>query len=71
MALTPAPLLSLKDAAQYLALSPKSLRTPAFRLRLGLPTVHLGRSRSVRFRLSDLEKIVAQGVERLPAGGGR
>lgn len=66
---TPSPLLNLREAAAYLATPVSSLRTPAFRHRLGLPVVKL--SRAVRFRRVDLDRVIAAGVQHLPGEGRR
>lgn len=59
-----AALLTLQEASAYLATPPASLRTPAFRVRIGLPIVKLGRA--VRFRRVDLDRVIARGVQHLP-----
>ncbi|MDE2483864.1 MAG: helix-turn-helix domain-containing protein [candidate division NC10 bacterium] len=59
-----AALLTFQEASNYLATPISSLRTPAFRMRIGLPTVKLGKA--VRFRRVDLDRVIARGLQRLP-----
>lgn len=60
-------LLTLQDASTYLATPISSLRTPAFRMRIGLPTVKLGKA--VRFRRVDCDRVIARGLQPLPGEG--
>ena len=53
-------LMKNEDAAAYLGLSEKTLNTDRCTRAIGIPFVKMGRS--VRYRLSDLEKFVADRV---------
>jgi hypothetical protein len=57
-------LMDRHKVAERLDLSPDSLLDPRYRRRLGLPVVRIGRL--LRFRVEDVEKLVARGAERLP-----
>ncbi len=60
------------EAARLLGLSPKSLQDRRWRLRVGLKATRVGRC--LRFRESDLLKLLARGLERHPgevAKGGK
>jgi excisionase family DNA binding protein len=53
-------LISRDEAAAYLGVSPKTLATWHCRKRYALPVVKLGRS--VKYRVSDLEKFIESRV---------
>lgn len=57
-------LITPEEAADIFRLKPSSLRDPRFRQRLGLRAVRIGGS--LRFRKEDVERIVKEGLERLP-----
>jgi hypothetical protein len=57
-------LLKKEEAAKRLGVSAKSLDTPRFRLRIGVPVVRIGSA--VRFDEADIEKLIRRSKERLP-----
>ncbi len=61
--------LTKKEAAARLGQSPRSLGDPRWRRRVGLRATRVGRS--LRFLESDVERLLKQGLERLPGEGRR
>jgi predicted DNA-binding transcriptional regulator AlpA len=62
--LTTERLLDARQAAAMLAVSPATLATWRCRKRYGLPYMHIGGGRSVRYRLSDLQAFITAGFDR-------
>ena len=58
-------LLTREEAAKFLGISPISLWNSAYRARIGLPVIKVGRL--VRFAESDLQKLVEKGRKHMPA----
>ena len=58
--------LTKEEAATRLGQSPRSLADPRWRRRVGLRATKVGRS--LRFRESDLERLLNRGLERIPEG---
>ncbi len=56
--------LTTAQAASLLAVSPKSLADARWRRRVGLRATRVGRS--LRFLESELERLLARGLEQLP-----
>lgn len=56
------PLLSCRDVAGLLNLSTATIRTRRWRFKHNLVSVRIGRS--VRFRISDVERLIQKGIER-------
>lgn len=54
--------LTKEEAARYLGLSPRSLADARWRNRVGMPAVKIGRS--LRFLLSDLQKLIKRSREK-------
>jgi hypothetical protein len=57
-------ILSVKETAQQLNLSPLSLADKRFRVRIGLPAVKLGRR--LGFDERDVEQLIIRGRETMP-----
>jgi hypothetical protein len=57
-------IISVKETAQQLNLSPLSLADKRFRIRIGLPAVKLGRR--LGFDERDVEQLVLRGRETMP-----
>jgi hypothetical protein len=55
-------LLTTRQVMDLLHTAPGSLSSPAWRRRVGLPAVYLGR-RIVRFRAVDVARVIARGLE--------
>jgi hypothetical protein len=58
-------LLDREEAARRLSLNPESFFDRRYLARIGLPRVKVGRL--VRFRESDVERLIQRGVEKIPA----
>lgn len=56
-------IISVKETAQQLSLSPLSLADKRFRVRIGLPAVKLGRR--LGFDERDVEQLVMRGREKM------
>ena len=54
-------LLTARQVTGLLSTAPGSLSSSAWRRRIGLPAVHLGRA--VRFRVVDVARVIAKGLE--------
>lgn len=63
-------LVSEREAARILSVSPTTLSTWRSRHRYQLPFVRLGGARSVRYRLSDLRRFIESGLVGGDAEGG-
>lgn len=55
------------QVADRLGLSPRTVEDPRWRVRVGLRAVRVGRT--LRFRESDLVRLLERSLERLPAEG--
>lgn len=60
----PSDLLTPQEFAHTLALSLRTVTTKRWRIAHGVVGVHVGRS--LRFRRSDVERLITRGLERLP-----
>jgi hypothetical protein len=58
-------LLSKEEVAKRLSISPLSLSSQIYRARIGLPAIKIGSS--LRFRESDIQRLIDKGQEHLPA----
>ena len=57
-------IISVKETAHQLGLSPLSLADKRFRVRIGLPAVKLGRR--LGFDERDVEQLILRGREKVP-----
>jgi len=62
-------LLTPEEVAEIFRLKPGSMRDPRVRLRIGLKAVRVGGS--LRFRETDVERVIKNGEERLPLAAER
>ena len=60
-------LLTTKQVAEMLSLSPVSMACAAFRTRIGLPVVKIGKA--VRIKEEDVWRLIAKGQQHLPTMG--
>jgi predicted DNA-binding transcriptional regulator AlpA len=56
-------LLAAKDVATLLSTSPQVIYNPAWRRRVSLPAVRVGRS--LRFKMADIDALIQRGTETL------
>ena len=57
-------LLTSRQVTTLLGTGPDALWSPAWRRRIGLPAVRVGRA--MRFRMVDVARVIARGLEFLP-----
>lgn len=60
-------LLTAADVAELLRTTRDVVYSPAWRRRIGLPAVRIGRS--LRFRVADVQGLIARGVDPVLKGG--
>ena len=62
-------IVPLKETAQRLNLSPLSLADKRYRLRIGLPAIHIGRR--IGFDERDIDRLIACGREQVETDDGQ
>jgi hypothetical protein len=57
-------LVPKQEASRRLGIAVRSLEDPRYRLRIGLPAIHIGRR--IGFDEGDIDRLIARGREKLP-----
>jgi hypothetical protein len=63
------PLLAKEEASKRLGVAVRSLEDKRYRIRIGLPAVHIGRR--IGFDEGDIDRLIARGREKLPVACGQ